>query len=192
MNKPSIVEVISQHVELRRAGKEFIGLCRFHPDRTPSFSVNEEKGVFHCFGCGASGDVFDFIMKLDGLSFREAAESLAISREFKPARVVNRKKQHAAAMLADWLNDSHLKVGSLCRELSQQIAIADRIPDPELSTSLEREWQVLSDLHDDLQNPLVAGEMLTAKDTIDEITAGAQVDPLKEVSAINVWLSILP
>ena len=95
-------------------------------------------------------------------------------------------------MLADWLNDSHLKVGSLCRELSQQIAIADRIPDPELSTSLEREWQVLSDLHDDLQNPLVAGEMLTAKDTIDEITAGAQVDPLKEVSAINVWLSILP
>ena len=60
-NKPSIVEVIGQRVHLRKAGKEYKGLCPFHAEKTPSFSVNEEKGLFHCFGCGVSGDVFDFV-----------------------------------------------------------------------------------------------------------------------------------
>ena len=180
MIKPSIVELVGQRVELRKAGKEWKGRCPFHEDKAPSFSVNEEKGVFYCFSCGASGDVFDFIMKLDGLSFRETAESLGMnSSEFKPA-LVDRKKQRAAGMLADWLNDSHVNVGMLCRELSQQIAIADRIPDPELSTSLEREWEILSDLDADLQNPAMAGEMLAAKDTIDQITASAQPEPAME------------
>jgi DNA primase len=178
--KPSIIEVIRKRVELRKAGKEYIGLCPFHADKTPSLSVNEDKGLFHCFGCGASGDVIDFVMQLDGLTFRDAAESLGISSELKRAPLVSSKNQQAAAMLADWLNESHLTIGGLCRELSQEIAIAQRIPDPELSTSLEREWEILSDLHGDLQNPLLAGEMLAAKDTIDEITAHAQPEPLME------------
>ena len=177
MIKPSIIEVIGERVELRKVGKEYKGLCPFHADKSPSFTVNDDKGLFHCFGCGASGDVIDFVMQLDGLTFRDATEYLGISSESKPPRVVNRKKQQAATMLADWLNESHLKVGSLCRELSQQIAIADRIPDRELSISLEREFEILSDLHSDLQNPLLAGEMLAAKDTIDKITADARPEP---------------
>jgi DNA primase len=71
MIKPSIVEVIGQRVELRKLGKEYAGLCPFHDDKTPSFSVNEEKAVFYCHGCGAAGDVIDFIVKLDGVSFRQ-------------------------------------------------------------------------------------------------------------------------
>jgi hypothetical protein len=180
MMKPSIIEVIGEHVELRKAGKESKGSCPFHADKSPSFTVNEDKGLFHCFGCGASGDVIDFVMQLDGLNFRDAAQYLGISSESKPARVVNRKKQQAAGMLAAWLNDSYLKVGALCRELSYQMAIAEGIPDLELFKSLEHEWEILSDLHADLQNPLLAGEMLAAKDTIDKITADVQPEPLME------------
>jgi DNA primase len=54
--KPSIVSVIGEHLVLRKAGKEYVGRCPFHVDKTPSFSVSEEKGLFHCFGCGESGD----------------------------------------------------------------------------------------------------------------------------------------
>ena len=72
-----IVEVIGAHVRLKRAGRNFVGLCLFHNEKTPSFSVNPERGFFHCFGCGAGGTVFNFVMRTEGLSFPEAIESLA-------------------------------------------------------------------------------------------------------------------
>lgn len=74
-----IVDVVSKRVLLKKAGKNFIGLCPFHTEKTPSFSVNPEKNIFYCFGCGTGGDVFSFLMKLDGLSFPDAARSLASS-----------------------------------------------------------------------------------------------------------------
>ena len=58
----SIVEVISVHVSLRKAGKNYTGLCPFHEEKTPSFSVNDERGFFHCFGCGAGGERVYFFM----------------------------------------------------------------------------------------------------------------------------------
>jgi DNA primase len=76
-NRADIVEVIGAQVRLRRAGRNFVGLCPFHSEKTPSFSVNAERGFFHCFGCGAGGSVFNFIMRTEGLSFPEAVESLA-------------------------------------------------------------------------------------------------------------------
>lgn len=75
--RADIVEVIGTHVRLRRSGRNFMGLCPFHNEKTPSFSVNPERGFFHCFGCGAGGTVFNFIMKVEGLTFPEAIESLA-------------------------------------------------------------------------------------------------------------------
>jgi DNA primase len=76
-DRASIVEVISDHVTLKRTGRNYTGLCPFHSEKTPSFSVNEEKGIFHCFGCGAGGSVFHFLMKYDQLSFPEAVERVA-------------------------------------------------------------------------------------------------------------------
>lgn len=70
-------DVIARHVSLRRAGRELKGLCPFHNEKTPSFTVSEEKGFFHCFGCGAHGDVIGFVMRQEGLSFPEAVERLA-------------------------------------------------------------------------------------------------------------------
>ena len=68
---------IARRVPLTRKGREFAGLCPFHKEKTPSFTVNDEKGFFHCFGCGAHGDVIGFEMRMDGISFPEAVERLA-------------------------------------------------------------------------------------------------------------------
>ncbi len=75
--RASIVEVVSDYVTLRKAGQNYSGLCPFHSEKSPSFSVNEEKGVFYCFGCQAGGDVFKFLMLYDGLTFPESIERLA-------------------------------------------------------------------------------------------------------------------
>jgi len=72
-----IIAVIGQHVQLRKAGRNWKGLCPFHGEKTPSFNVSPDKGFFHCFGCAKHGDVFTFIMELEGKSFVEAAEQLA-------------------------------------------------------------------------------------------------------------------
>jgi DNA primase len=73
----SLVEVVSAYVSLKRAGRNHIGLCPFHAEKTPSFTVNEERGLFHCFGCGVGGTVFNFVMRIDRLEFPEAVEQLA-------------------------------------------------------------------------------------------------------------------
>lgn len=75
--RSSIVEVVSDYVTLRKTGHNHSGLCPFHSEKTPSFTVNEEKGVFYCFGCQAGGDVFKFLMLYDGLTFPESVERLA-------------------------------------------------------------------------------------------------------------------
>ena len=76
-NRASIVEIISDHVTLKKAGRNYMGLCPFHTEKTPSFTVNEEKGIFHCFGCQTGGSVFQFLMQLDQLTFPEAVERVA-------------------------------------------------------------------------------------------------------------------
>ncbi|MGB9858093.1 MAG: DNA primase [Dictyoglomaceae bacterium] len=73
----NIVDIISRYVNLKRSGKNFVGLCPFHLERTPSFYVSPEKGLYHCFGCGASGDVFSFLMNYRNISFMEALEELS-------------------------------------------------------------------------------------------------------------------
>lgn len=75
--RSDIVEIISGYLQLKRAGRTFKGLCCFHQEKTPSFTVDPSKQLYHCFGCGAGGDVFTFLRQLEGLSFTEAAERLA-------------------------------------------------------------------------------------------------------------------
>ncbi len=75
--RTDIVEIVSQHVPLRRAGKNFKANCPFHMEKTPSFHVNPDKQIFHCFGCNAGGNVFTFLMKIEKKDFREVVEALA-------------------------------------------------------------------------------------------------------------------
>jgi DNA primase len=72
-----IVAIISNHVQLRRVGRRWVGLCPFHPERSPSFSVNQEMGLYYCFGCGAKGDAISFLRNAEHLDFVGAVEKLA-------------------------------------------------------------------------------------------------------------------
>lgn len=72
-----IVDIISQYVHLKRSGRNFFGLCPFHNEKSPSFSVSPDKQIFHCFGCGVGGNVFTFLTKIEGISFIEAVQTLA-------------------------------------------------------------------------------------------------------------------
>ncbi len=76
-NAANIVEVVSAQVPLKRKGQNHWGLCPFHGEKTPSFTVHEQKQIFHCFGCGEGGNVFTFIMKMEGLDFPETVRYLA-------------------------------------------------------------------------------------------------------------------
>ncbi len=76
-DRVSIVSLVGERVPLKKAGRNHKGCCPFHAEKTPSFMVSDEKQIYHCFGCGEGGNVFNFFMKFDGLSFREAVEMLA-------------------------------------------------------------------------------------------------------------------
>jgi DNA primase len=76
-DRVSLVEVVSAYVSLKRAGRNHLGLCPFHGEKTPSFTVSEERGLYHCFGCGESGTVFTFLMKVERLEFLDAVTQLA-------------------------------------------------------------------------------------------------------------------
>lgn len=99
----NIADVIRRYMALKPAGSRLVGLCPFHNEKTASFSVNPDKGVFYCFGCQASGDVIDFYCRINGLDFREGLEQLAREAgialaEFKPdPQEERRRKQRQAA-----------------------------------------------------------------------------------------------
>lgn len=76
-DQTNLADVIGQSVKLERRGRNLIGLCPFHKEKSPSFNVNDERGFYHCFGCKASGDIFRFVQETEGLTFMEAVRSLA-------------------------------------------------------------------------------------------------------------------
>ncbi len=77
LNRVSIIDVIGKYTDVKKSGRNYLALCPFHQEKTPSFSVSEEKGLYHCFGCGASGNSIKFLMDYQKLSFMEALQELA-------------------------------------------------------------------------------------------------------------------
>jgi CHC2 zinc finger len=130
--------VIGQRLELHKAGREYKGLCPFHADKTPSLHVNEDKGVFHCFGCGESGDVFDFIMKLEGVSFAEAVTSIGGDPEYRRQRPTISRE---AIIITDWCNAQFAKAQSILREIGQRMQLAKDLDWKDEVERLSREME---------------------------------------------------
>ncbi len=130
-----IVEVISQYLPLKRAGRNFKALCPFHAEKTPSFNVSPEKQIFHCFGCGAGGDVIAFVMRKENMTFPEAVRHLARRAnitlpEADPRAASRREKLYAlTAEAADFYHWglTRSRSGERARAYLQSRKIADAV-----------------------------------------------------------------
>ncbi|MBL7085222.1 MAG: DNA primase [Candidatus Omnitrophica bacterium] len=113
-DKCNIAEIVSGYIPLKRAGRNFKALCPFHQEKTPSFMVSPDKGIFHCFGCGAGGNVFNFIMKYEGLEFPQVVRMLAEKTGVRlPSRSMFVKEEKATRdlfqineMAASWYQEN--------------------------------------------------------------------------------------
>ena len=118
--KIDIAEVVGEYVPLKKAGRNFKGLCPFHGEKTPSFTVNTELQIFKCFGCGSSGDVYSFVQKIEGMEFGEVLQTLAARvgvklESYKPTRMEEERERLikinvAAAQAYHYLLTKH-KIG---------------------------------------------------------------------------------
>lgn len=110
-----IVDVISQYVHLKRSGRNFFGLCPFHNEKSPSFSVSPDKQIFHCFGCGVGGNVITFISKIEGLNFIETVQMLA-----ERANIQLPTLENSGDMQKEILKDKVYKVNEFTAEFYHQ------------------------------------------------------------------------
>jgi len=110
-NRLDIVDLISQYVELKRAGQNFRGLCPFHSEKTPSFMVSRSKQIYHCFGCGEGGDIFSFLIEHESMTFSEALKVLAERAGVKlsPRHIVDKDRR-------DILKEIHITAVEFFRE----------------------------------------------------------------------------
>jgi len=132
-----LVDVVSRRVKLVRRGREHTGLCPFHNEKTPSFTVNEDKGFYHCFGCGAHGNAIDFVINTEGLSFPEAVEKLAgeaglevpRSQAFDPEREQRRRSLYDVMEAAAGWFESQLasQAGADARRYVEGRGLSDAI-----------------------------------------------------------------
>ncbi|MFQ3307631.1 MAG: DNA primase [Candidatus Midichloriaceae bacterium] len=114
-SKIQISDVIGRKLSLKnRGGDNFLALCPFHKEKTPSFSVSDSKGIFHCFGCGINGDVFTFLMKHDGISYKEALEKLA---ETAGLTLTKKVKNDPQTKLVSKCFEIHLFVSNFYHEI---------------------------------------------------------------------------
>jgi DNA primase len=97
--RADIVDLVSEYVTLKKGGKNFLGLCPFHKEKTPSFTVNRDKQIFYCFGCGEGGNVLTFVMKMSDMSFPEAVRHLAgKTGVIIPERVLTRHEKESSSL----------------------------------------------------------------------------------------------
>jgi len=125
-NKLDIIEIISDRVKLRKSGNRWLGLCPFHNEKTPSFSVSQEQQFFHCFGCGKGGDIFTFIMQTEGLNFNETLELLAHRAGIEIRNEKRGKKNSRSASEILELANSFFRRGLSSAEGSAARAYLDR------------------------------------------------------------------
>ncbi|MGG5358760.1 MULTISPECIES: DNA primase [unclassified Enterococcus] len=134
-HQTNIVDVIGQYVQLKKSGKNYLGLCPFHEEKTPSFSVAEDKQIFHCFGCGKGGNVFTFLQELEGLSFPEAVVKVA---DMEQLEVSDQWRKQTAAQPADSPVGQMLAAHAKAAEVYHHMLLHTKAGEPALAYLLDR------------------------------------------------------
>jgi len=133
-NKADILQIVGEYVPLKKRGKNYLGLCPFHSEKTPSFTVSPEKQLFHCFGCNEGGNVFSFLMKIENISFSEAVEllgerlSIAVKKTGASPALTSEKDKYIGIMeLAQRLYRETLEgsEGALAREYLKKRGLSE-------------------------------------------------------------------
>ena len=195
LNRVDIVDVVGQHVKLKKAGANYQGLCPFHSEKSPSFSVSPTKQFYHCFGCGAHGSAISFLMEYSGLGYVDAIEDLArsvgldVPREERTANDVARQQQTLAlsevmSAAADWYRQQlkvapraveYLKGRGLTGEIAKRYALG-YAPDG---------WQGLeavfgSYANDEVAKILLEGGLLIQSEQADHSQAARRYDRFRD------------
>jgi hypothetical protein len=175
MNKPDILDVIGQRIDLRQRGREFYGLCPFHDDRRPSLRVNAAKQLWYCDPCQLGGDAFEFIMRLEHLSFPEAVRACGINQDNKRSRRLTARRKRAAELGARWVNEQRKKVNAMLTDAYEQRDLADELGDFDLAEVYDRQIIVLRGFYEDLGHPHGAAQLLGVRAAIEQITGGVVI-----------------
>lgn len=196
--RPNIVEVVSGYVPLRKSGKEYNGLCPFHSEKTPSFTVSEDKGVFHCFGCGEGGDVIRFIELIEGFDFKGALAHLGLNDQPRPTRGEISKRELArqtSKNLTAWVLNMSESIGARMRELGQRAHTAQKILKElpgaderllrEVIQRVEGEWQILSALDEDLLDPTQTATLWEDRETIGRLVGNNRTYSNEEIENMH-------
>jgi DNA primase len=176
-DRSDLVSLVSEYLTLKKAGQNFTGLCPFHAEKTPSFSVNPSKQFFHCFGCGVGGDIFQFVMKIEGISFPEALRRLAVKAgvALPEARTEEREspaRREAAQIYelneaaADYFHHNLLErpEGAVCRDYLKTRGItAETIKTFSIGFALPRRDDLLKHLGKQFSRSLLEKAGLTSR-----------------------------
>ncbi len=182
MNKPAIVDVVARYTELKRVGREWVGLSPFRTEKTPSFHVNEEKETFYDFGDGEGGDVIRFIELIEGLDFKGALAHLGLNDQHRPTRGEISKRElirQASKNLTAWVLNMSESIGARMREIGNRTHIAQKILKElagadvahlqEVIQRGEREREILSALDRDMVDPEQIATMWEDRESIEQL-----------------------
>ncbi len=173
-DRPSITSVITRYTDLQSAGRELKGLCPLHSEKTPSFTVNEEKGLFYCHGCGEGGDLISFIEKAEGLDFKDALSHLGFENPPQRTREDQATRDEAQQIVA-WSASASNLIGEKLREIGQDQRLLQEFTDKDLATRqrgvLQRRWTILVVIDDDLADPISMIELWEHRGLIEDLLA---------------------
>ncbi len=195
LNRVDIVDVVGQHVKLKKAGANYQGLCPFHQEKSPSFSVSATKQFYHCFGCGAHGSAIGFLMEYSGLGYVETIEELArsagltVPREERTANDVARQQQALAlsevmGLAADWYKNQlkaapraidYLKSRGLTGEVAKRYSLGYA---PDGWQGLEAVFGSYTD--DATAKPLLEGGLLIQSETSESNQTARRYDRFRD------------
>ena len=195
LDKPPILEIVTQYVDLRRQGRNYVGLCPLHAEKSRSFSVDEEKGLFYCYGCHEGGDVIRFIEKIENMDFKGALAHLGLADQPKPTRAAIKKREtirQASRNLVAWALALSERIGTRMRENGLRAYTAWKVlrelPEADerlLQATIEkatREWQILSTLEEDVLNPTQTATLWEEREMIERLVENNRTYTNEEIN----------